>query len=95
MPLEAQDLIRGLCTVDRTHRLGNIECGAFRVKRHPFFRGIDWDALYYKRIPGPIRPPVRYPGDTQCFDTYPDESTERVPYTDELAEHYEDAFKEF
>lgn len=65
---EAQDLIRGLCTVDRTKRLGNVEGGAKRVKAHPFFAGVDWDQVYFRKMKGPIIPPVRFPGDSQCFD---------------------------
>ena len=39
----AQDLIDRLLTLDHTKRLG---CsGAEEVKSHPFFEGIDWDAL--------------------------------------------------
>lgn len=92
---EAQDIIRQFCTVDRSHRLGNISGGAARVKEHPFFRGVDWDAVYRRAQPGPIIPPVRYPGDAQCFDIYPEEDASRDQYTDEMVMQYDHHFKDF
>ena len=92
---DAKDIIRQFCTVDRSHRLGNISGGAARVKDHPFFRGVQWEDVYYRKYRGPIIPPLRYPGDAQCFDVYPDEKEGREPYTDELSRKWEDHFKDF
>jgi protein kinase A len=92
---EAKDIIRNLCTIDRTRRLGNISGGAGRVKQHPFFRGVNWDDMLNRRHRGPLIPPVRYPGDAQCFDTYPEDDGRREEYSDELAEKYEEYFKDF
>lgn len=92
---EAKDLIRQFCTVDRSRRLGNISGGAAKVKAHPFFRGVDWNAVLNRRRRGPIIPPVRYPGDAQCFDIYPEEDTSREYYTDAMAEQYDAYFKDF
>ncbi|KAL1844517.1 hypothetical protein VTK73DRAFT_2377 [Phialemonium thermophilum] len=92
---EAKDLIRQLCTADRSRRLGNISGGAARVKAHPFFRGVDWTAVLERRHRGPILPPVRYPGDAQCFDIYPEEDPASEPYTDEMAAQYDEYFKDF
>lgn len=91
----AKDVIRQLCTVDRSRRLGNISGGAARVKAHPFFGGIDWDALAQRRARGPIVPPVRYPGDAQCFDIYPEEDATADVYSDEMVERYDECFKDF
>ncbi|KAK0729889.1 kinase-like domain-containing protein [Lasiosphaeris hirsuta] len=91
----AQDIIRQLCTVDRSRRLGNISGGAARVKAHPFFNGVDWDATIQQRQRGPIIPPVRYPGDAQCFDIYPEEDATRDEYTDDMAARYDDYFTDF
>ncbi|KAK3365197.1 kinase-like domain-containing protein [Lasiosphaeria ovina] len=92
---EAKDIIRQLCTVDRSRRLGNISGGAAKVKAHPFFNGVDWDAVIQRRQRGPIIPPIRYPGDAQCFDIYPEEDAVRDEYTDEMAERYDDYFRDF
>jgi len=91
----AKDIIRQFCTIDRSRRLGNIQGGAAKVKAHPFFAGVDWDAIYQKRHRGPIIPPVRYPGDAQCFDIYPEEDAMRDEYTRELEDRYEDCFRDF
>ncbi|ESZ98360.1 cAMP-dependent protein kinase catalytic subunit [Sclerotinia borealis F-4128] len=91
----AKDIIRQFCTVDRSHRLGNISGGAARVKDHPFFLGVIWEDVYYRKYRGPIIPPLRYPGDAQNFDLYPDEKEGREPYTDELAAKWDDCFKGF
>lgn len=91
----AKDVIRQLCTVDRSKRLGNISGGAQRVKDHPFFKSIRWDDLLYHRVRGPIVPPCRSATDSQCFDQYPEEDGKRDPYTDDMAAKYDDYFKDF
>lgn len=95
MDPDAKDLIRGLCTVDRSRRLGNLSGGAKQVKQHPFFKEIDWDALYARTQPGPIIPRLSSADDTSNFDEYPDEKKNQDPYTDELRQKFETAFKDF
>ncbi|KAG7289871.1 hypothetical protein NEMBOFW57_006248 [Staphylotrichum longicolle] len=90
----AKDIIRQFCTVDSSYRLGNVSGGARKVKAHPFFEGVDWAAVYQKRDSGPITPPIRYPGDTQCFETYPELDPDLEEFTEEMAakcaQHFED-----
>ena len=95
MSPEARDLIGRLCTVDTSKRLGNIQGGAGAVKAHPWFRHIDWDALYHRRVQGPIVPHLRGPADTRNFDEYDPEPANREMYTRELAERWDDHFKDF
>ncbi|KAL6794801.1 kinase-like domain-containing protein [Trichoderma sp. SZMC 28013] len=92
---EAQDIIKSFCTIDRSRRLGNISGGAGRVKAHPFFRGVNWDDMLSRRHRGPIIPPLRYPGDDQCFDQYPEEDGTRIPYTADMANRYDRYFEDF
>ncbi|KAL2062392.1 hypothetical protein VTL71DRAFT_6658 [Oculimacula yallundae] len=92
---EARDIILSFCVVDRSKRLGNISGGAQRVKDHPFFKGVNWEDVYYRKERGPIIPPVRYPGDAQCFDIYPDEKSGRERYNDEMAKKWDSHFKDF
>ncbi|EFX02128.1 cyclic-AMP-dependent protein kinase catalytic [Grosmannia clavigera kw1407] len=91
----AQDIVRQLCTVDRSLRLGNISGGAAQVRAHPFFAGVDWDALYERRQEGPIQPRVRFNGDAQCFDIYPENDVDFEPYTDDMAAQYDKFFIDF
>ncbi|KAI9743806.1 MAG: serine/threonine protein kinase, AGC [Claussenomyces sp. TS43310] len=91
----ARDLILQLCTVDRHKRLGNIKGGAQRVKSHPFFDGVEWEDVYNRKYKGPIIPPIRFAGDTQCFDTYPDEKEGGRSWGPEAAEKWDRHFEDF
>lgn len=81
MSPDARDIIAGLCTVDPAKRLGNIKGAAGTVKAHPFFKNIDWDALYHRKMKGPIVPSLRGPDDTRNFDEYDAEPAHRDTYT--------------
>ncbi|OAA72132.1 serine/threonine-protein kinase PRKX [Cordyceps fumosorosea ARSEF 2679] len=91
----AKDIICSFCTVDRSRRLGNISGGAGRVKSHCFFQDLNWDDILQRRTSGPIIPPVRYPGDAQCFDIYPEDDGKRDTYTSEMAQQYDEYFRDF
>lgn len=95
MSAEARDLISGLCTVDTSKRLGNIKGGASAVKSHPWFQNIDWDALYNRKINGPIVPHLRGPADTRNFDEYEPEPDNREPYSNEMRDKWDEFFKDF
>lgn len=95
MSSDARDLISGLCTVDTSKRLGNIQGGASAVKSHPWFKNIDWDAVYHRKVNGPIVPHLRGPADTRNFDEYEPESTSREPYTQEMMNKWDEHFKDF
>lgn len=95
MSPEARDLIAGLCTVDTSKRLGNIKGGANAVKSHPWFKKIDWDALYNRKMKGPIVPHLRGPADARNFDDYEPERGDREPYSKELREKWDGYFKDF
>lgn len=63
-------------TADRTKRLGNLRGGSEDVKKHKWFRGVDWQGLYDKQIQAPIIPPYQHPGDTSNFEKYPEPTEE-------------------
>ena len=91
----ARDLILAVCTVNPSERLGNIAGGTARVKEHDFFNGIDWDALYWRQVKGPIIPQWSGGLDSRCFDSYDDPPESRSVYTRSMMEDYDDAFVEF
>lgn len=95
MSPDARDLISGLCTVDTSKRLGNIKGGAGAVKAHSWFRNIDWDALYHRKVQGPIVPHLRGPADTRNFDEYEPEPEGREEYGPEMRERWDDCFTDF
>ena len=51
--------------------------------------------MYKRTRKGPILPPVRYVGDAQCFDTYPEDDGKREPYADDMVQRYDGYFKDF
>ncbi|KAI5194405.1 Pkinase-domain-containing protein [Aureobasidium subglaciale] len=95
MSADARDLISQLCAVDVTKRLGNIKGGASAIKGHPWFKDIDWDAMYHRKMQGPIVPHLRSPSDTRNFDEYDPEPLHKDQYTKDMKEKYESAFKDF
>lgn len=72
----AKDIIKRLLVHDKTARLGCLSKGADDIKRHKFFRGVDWNALHSRRIQAPILPQVSSPLDTHYFEVYPEDDTE-------------------
>jgi hypothetical protein len=42
------------------------------VKRHRWFKSIDWEEVYYKKMKAPIVPTVAYEGDPKNYDDYPE-----------------------
>ena len=52
------------------------QAGSEDIKRHKWFRGVDWDALVRKQVQAPIIPVCAHPGDTRNFETYPEPGDE-------------------
>ncbi|KAI8066645.1 kinase-like domain-containing protein [Gongronella butleri] len=69
-----KDLLKRLLVGDRTKRLGNLKAGAEDVKRHKWFRGVDWLGLLDKTVRAPIIPNCKHPGDTTNFESYADDA---------------------
>ncbi|KXJ25800.1 ribosomal protein S6 kinase alpha-5 [Exaiptasia diaphana] len=72
--IEAIDLIKKLLQKDPKARLG--AKGAHEIKKHVFFKKIDWDDLAAKKIPAPFKPRITNELDTSNFS---DEFTELAP----------------
>ncbi|XP_022916965.1 cAMP-dependent protein kinase catalytic subunit 3 [Onthophagus taurus] len=68
----AKDLIKKLLVQDRTKRLGNMKSGADDIKRHRWFKGIDWQDVIMRKLKPPIVPKISNDGDTSNFDEYPE-----------------------
>lgn len=69
---EAEDLVRSLLT-SSDRRLGR-HGGAEEIKKHPFFRGVDWETI--RRVDAPFIPKLRSITDTRFFPT---DELENVP----------------
>ncbi|KAL0485158.1 glucocorticoid-regulated kinase [Acrasis kona] len=68
MTQEVQDLLIRLLERDPRKRLGSGPKGTSEIKNHPFFRGIDWQDVYDKKVVPSFRPKVRSELDTCYFD---------------------------
>eukprot|EP01024_Parvocaulis_polyphysoides_P025803 TRINITY_DN2345_c1_g1_i1.p1 TRINITY_DN2345_c1_g1~~TRINITY_DN2345_c1_g1_i1.p1 ORF type:complete len:343 (-),score=41.49 TRINITY_DN2345_c1_g1_i1:302-1330(-) len=65
-----RDLVNKLLQADLTRRLGNLANAAVDIKKHPWFKGINWESLVRMTSNGPIRPKVKSADDTSNFDDY-------------------------
>ncbi|PRP78948.1 protein kinase 2 [Planoprotostelium fungivorum] len=79
---DAQSFLEGLLTREVDKRLGSGPDGANEIKRHPFFKEIDWEALERKEIEPPFKPKVR---SSSCVNNFDVAFTNEVP-TDSLPE---------
>jgi len=73
--VKAKDLIKRLLTHDRAKRFGCLKHGAEDLKKHKWYKGIDWDVTLNRGTAPPFVPNVKSMDDTSMFDRYP-ESTE-------------------
>ncbi|XP_012157410.1 chromosomal serine/threonine-protein kinase JIL-1 isoform X2 [Ceratitis capitata] len=62
-----KDFILKMLHKDPKKRLGGNSKNAAEIKKHPFFKGIDWDELKSKRRKAPFKPKLDSEDDTQNF----------------------------
>ncbi|TFY57868.1 hypothetical protein EVG20_g8375 [Dentipellis fragilis] len=68
MPRDAVSILQKLLTRDPARRLGSGKGDAEEIKRHPFFKDVNWDDILNKRIPPPYFPTISGSADTSNFD---------------------------
>ncbi|KAH7885088.1 hypothetical protein F5I97DRAFT_1328941 [Phlebopus sp. FC_14] len=68
MPRDAVSILQKLLTRDPSRRLGSSEADAEEIKRHPFFKDVNFDDVLNKRIPPPYFPTINGSADTSNFD---------------------------
>jgi serine/threonine protein kinase len=64
----ARDLLTRLLRKNPTERLGNGPDDAKDIQAHPFFTGIDWKAVFERKIKPPWKPAIKSETDTSLFD---------------------------
>merc|ERR1712186_44515 len=75
LDVKAKDLIKRLLTHDRAKRFGCLKDGAEDIKKHKWYKSMDWDALLARNVKPTFIPNIKAADDTSMFDRYP-ESTE-------------------
>ncbi|KAL8439836.1 hypothetical protein Efla_004362 [Eimeria flavescens] len=78
----AKSLVKRLLIHEPNKRYGCLRDGAEDVKNHKFFRGIDWNLCYHKKIHPPYKPNVRGPRDSSMFDSYAESTESSAPAVD-------------
>ena len=86
---EAKDLLRKLLVKKQTERFG-INGGFEEIKKHPFFKGIDFKALEEKKIEAPFKPSLEDAFDVTNVD---DEFTSEELVSSEITEKNMDLIK--
>ena len=69
MPRDSVSILQKLLTREPDMRLGSGITDAQEIMSHAFFRNINWDDIYYKRVPAPFQPSIKSPTDTSNFDS--------------------------
>ncbi len=49
------------------------------IKRHKWFRHIDWDSVPLRKLQPPIVPKINHDGDTRNFDKYDEDGWKDAP----------------
>ncbi|KAF2833170.1 hypothetical protein CC86DRAFT_5850 [Ophiobolus disseminans] len=69
MPRDSVSILQKLLTREPDMRLGSGPTDAQEIMSHAFFRNINWDDIYHKRVPAPFVPTITSATDTSNFDT--------------------------
>ncbi|KAL2019853.1 hypothetical protein VTK56DRAFT_9115 [Thermocarpiscus australiensis] len=69
MPRDSVSILQKLLTREPDQRLGSGPTDAQEVMSQPFFRNINWDDIYHKRVQPPFLPTIKSPTDTSNFDS--------------------------
>ena len=78
-----KDICNKLLQKESHKRLGSGINGAVQVKQHPWFTGLDWDAMFKQDIKPPYKPRIQSNTDVSNFETYPDEDIDEDLFPDE------------
>ncbi|EMC91585.1 hypothetical protein BAUCODRAFT_27875 [Baudoinia panamericana UAMH 10762] len=69
MPRDSVSILQKLLTREPELRLGSGPTDAQEIMSHAFFRNINWEDIYNKRVPAPFVPTVKNRADTSNFDS--------------------------
>eukprot|EP00928_Gymnodinium_smaydae_P026770 TRINITY_DN2091_c0_g3_i1.p1 TRINITY_DN2091_c0_g3~~TRINITY_DN2091_c0_g3_i1.p1 ORF type:complete len:115 (+),score=35.24 TRINITY_DN2091_c0_g3_i1:179-523(+) len=79
---KAETLIKGLCHANPAERLPMKKGETDNVKKHEFFNGFDWDAMFNLKLDPPYKPTVKSKKDAANFSARAEDMPPQVPYKD-------------
>uniref|UniRef100_A0A0K0FEB8 G protein-coupled receptor kinase n=1 Tax=Strongyloides venezuelensis TaxID=75913 RepID=A0A0K0FEB8_STRVS len=87
---DCRDLLEGLLKRNVDERLGCKGKGAFELKTHPFFKDIDWQVVFLRRLTPPLIPPRGEVNAADAFDigNFDDDEVKGVKLTEADNELY-------
>lgn len=89
MSKHLQDVLKQLLQRDVTRRLGNLKNGANDVKKHRWFKQVDWLELLNRKVTPPFVPVIDENHPTYYFPRARQPSSLDVSDIDEYAEHFQ------
>jgi len=69
MPRDSVSILQKLLTREPDQRLGSGPTDAQEVMSQPFFRNVNWEDIFHKRVPPPFMPAIKNATDTSNFDS--------------------------
>ncbi|SMQ54292.1 unnamed protein product [Zymoseptoria tritici ST99CH_1A5] len=69
MPRDSVSILQKLLTREPELRLGSGPTDAQEIMSHAFFRNVNWEDVYCKRVPPPFIPTIKGRADTSNFDS--------------------------
>lgn len=69
MPRDSVSILQKLLTREPDQRLGSGPTDAQEVMNQPFFRNVNWDDIFHKRVAPPFMPTIKNATDTSNFDS--------------------------
>lgn len=84
---ELRDIIKNILQVDITRRYGNLKDGSMDIKKHRWFKSIDWIEIYHQKVTPSFIPHCDSPSDTSHFDQY-DEVMHQIASIDQYSKEF-------
>ncbi|XP_015515116.1 cAMP-dependent protein kinase catalytic subunit beta [Neodiprion pinetum] len=86
---DLRDLLKNILQVDLSRRYGNLKDGAVDVKKHRWFRSVNWLLIYQQKVEPGFIPKTGSVGDTSNYDHY-DEEELIIDKVDRFAKEFAD-----
>lgn len=77
--VKPKELIKRLLTADRTKRFGCLRGGADDVKKHKWYKDVNWETVPARALVPPLIPELGSETDTSMFDKYPESTESTAP----------------